>query len=68
MTHYLIEFTNNSLTKEFRTDGEAIEFCEYLIDEYEFGCEMYIMKRVLCEDNLSLGYYWAVVWSSRERE
>lgn len=62
---YFIEFGENTLRKTFRTDGDAIEFCEYVISEYECNGSMYIMKQVEYEDHLGYGKYWAVIWTNK---
>jgi len=64
MTHYLIEFGDNTLHKTFRTDEDAISFCKYLTLEYEVGGHMYIMKEMPYEDHLASGFYWSLVWNN----
>jgi len=64
MANYIIEFGDNVLNKSFKTDGEAIDFCEYIIDEYEFSCVMHIMKAIEYEDHLGYGKYWALIWTN----
>lgn len=65
MTDYIIEFGQNTLRKTFRTDGEAVDFCEILINEYECNGYMHIMKQIEYEDHLGYGYYWAVIWTNK---
>lgn len=62
---YIIEFGENTLRKTFRTDGEAVDFCEILINEYECNGYMHIMKQVEYEDHLGYGYYWAIIWTNK---
>ena len=65
MMDYIIEFGENTLRKTFRTDAEVIEFCEYLIEEYECNGYMQVMKQIGYEDHLGYGKYWAVIWTNK---
>jgi hypothetical protein len=65
MTDYIIEFGENTLRKTFRTDCEVIEFCEYLIDEYECNGYMHVMKQIEYKDHLGYGHYWVVFWTNK---
>jgi len=65
MVDYIIEFGENTLRKTFSTDCEAIEFCEYIIDEYECNGHMHIMKQIEYQDHLGTGFYWVVFWTNK---
>ena len=65
MTDYIIEFGENTLRKTFKTDAEAIEFCEYIIDEYECNGRMHILKEIPYEDHLGYGKYWTIIWINK---
>lgn len=64
MPDYLIEFGNNVLRKTFSTDSAVIDFCEEIINEYEFGCPIYVMKEIVYEDHLAHNRYWQIIWNS----
>tara|TARA_R110002126_G_scaffold1001_1_gene5820 strand:- start:34 stop:234 length:201 start_codon:yes stop_codon:yes gene_type:complete len=64
MEKYIIEFGENTLNKSFNNDGDAISFCQDIIDEYEFNGVMQILRERPYEDHLASGIYWSVVWVS----
>jgi len=64
MEKYIIEFGQNILNKSFNNDGDAISFCQDMIDEYEFNGLMQILREIPYEDHLAKGMYWSVVWVS----
>lgn len=64
MEKYIIEFGENTLNKSFNNDGDAISFCQDIIDEYEFNGVMQILREIPYEDHLASGIYWSVVWVS----
>jgi len=59
--NYLIQFGDNNLQKSFKCDDDAISFCKYIINEYEFTGGMYIMKEIPYEDHLGYGFYWSLI-------
>lgn len=62
--NYLIQFGENTLYKTFKCDDDAITFCEYIINEYEFT-GITIMKEIPYEDHLGSGFYWGTIWNNK---